>query len=108
MNDREKLAQLRKISQHLLDVRLFALEQAAKARQTSLDHLAELNRPAPPHDLNPIAAGEVTMRYENWADGRRAEINMTLARQTVDWADARQAAALAFGRNAVIGKLQGR
>lgn len=108
MNDREKLAQLRLISQHMLDRRLFALEQAAKARQASLDHLAELNRPAPPHDLNPVAAGEVTMRYENWADGRRAEINIALARQSVEWAEARQAAALAFGRNAVIGKLQGK
>ena len=108
MKDREKLVQLQKISQVMLDVRLLALDQAARARQASLDHLATLNRPAPPTDLNPIVAGEVAMRYENWADHRRSEINLVLARQTADWVEARQNAALAFGRNSVIGKLQDR
>ena len=92
----------------MLDIHLFALEQAAKARQASLNHLAALNKPPAPHDLNPITAGEVAMRYENWADHRRSDINLTLARQTAEWADARYEASLAFGRNAVIGKLQDR
>ena len=108
MKDSEKLAQLQKISQVMLDVRLLALDQAARARQASLDNLAALNQPATQTDLNPVVAGEVAVRYENWADHRRAEINLALARQTVDWAEARQSAALAFGRNAVIGKLQNR
>ena len=108
MNEREKLAQLQQVSQLLLDVKLLALDKAAKARQASLDHLAALNRPAPQTDLDPIIAGDVAMRYQNWADQRRAAINLDLARQTADWADARSAAALAFGRNAVIGKLRGR
>ena len=108
MSEREKLAQLRQVSQLMLDVRLLALDRAAKARQASLDHLADLNKPAVQTDLNPIVAGEVAMRYENWADHRRSEINLVLARQTADWAEARQHAAIAFGRNAVIGKLQDR
>jgi hypothetical protein len=108
MNDREKLAQLHQVSQVMMDVRLLALDRAARARQASLDHLAALNQPAAQTDLNPIIAGEVAMRYENWADHRRAEINLLLAQQTLDWVEARQNAALAFGRNAVIGKLQNR
>lgn len=106
MNDREKLGRLQQVSQVLLDVRLLALDQTARARQASLDHLAELNKPAIQTDLTPIVAGEVAMRYENWADHRRSEINLVLARQTADWVEARQNAALAFGRNSVIGKLQ--
>ena len=106
MTDRAKLAQLHQVSQLMLDVRLLALDHAAKARQASLDRLADLNKPAAPTDLNPIVAGEVAVRYENWADHRRSEINLLLARQTADWAEARQNAALAFGRNAVIGKLR--
>lgn len=106
MSDREKLGQLRQVSQLMLDIRLLALERAAQARQASLDHLADLNRPIPPTDLNPIVAGEVAMRYQNWADQRRSDINLTLARQTAEWVEARQNAAQAFGRNAVIGKLQ--
>jgi hypothetical protein len=105
MNDRTKLAQLHVISQLMLDIRLVALEKAARARQASLDHLAELDRPQPATDLGPIVAGEVGMRYQFWADQRRSSINMELARQTVEWSEARQEAAHAFGRNQVIGKL---
>ncbi len=108
MNEREKLAQLQTVSQLMLDIRLLALERAAKARQASLDHLAELNRPSRPTDLGPIIAGEVEMRYQNWADQRRAAINLDLARQTVEWSEARRDAALAFGRNSVIDRLRGR
>ena len=108
MNEREKLAQLQQVSQVLLDVKLLALDRAARARQASLDHLAELNRPSPPTDLDPIIAGEVAVRYQNWADQRRSAINLDLARQTAEWVEARGDAALAFGRNAVIGKLRGK
>jgi hypothetical protein len=90
----------------MLDVRLMELERADQARQESLEHLAELNRPALQTDLNHVIAGEVAMRYQLWADQRRSSINLVLARQTVDWAEARSAAALAFGRDSVIGKLQ--
>lgn len=106
MTDNEKLAQLRHVSQLLLDVRLMKLDRTQKARQESLDHLAELNRPAPPNDLNPVTAGEVLMRYQLWADQRRSAINLVLARQTVEWTEARKDASEAFGRNQVIGKLQ--
>lgn len=108
MSEREKMAQLRQVSQLMLDIRLLTLERAAQARQESLDHLAELNRPAPNTDLNPVVAGEVAMRYELWADQRRSAINLVLARQTVEWTEARQDASEAFGRNSVIGKLQER
>lgn len=108
MREREKLAQLQQVSQLMLDVKLLALDRAARARQASLDHLAELNRPTPPTDLHPMIAGEVAMRYQNWADQRRFAINLDLARQTVEWAEARGDAALAFGRNTVIGKLRDR
>ena len=108
MTEQEKLGQLRQISQLMLDLRLMTLERAAQARQESLAHLAELNRPAPPTDLNPVTAGEVAMRYQLWADQRRSAINLVLARQTVAWTEARKDAAQAFGRNSVIGKLQDR
>ena len=75
-------------------------------RQANLDHLAELNRPAPETDLDPVVGGEVGMRYQNWADQRRSAINIDLARQTAEWAEARESAGLAFGRNAVIAKLR--
>jgi hypothetical protein len=106
MNDHERLGHLHLVSQLMLDVRLMTLKRAAQARQESLDHLAELNRPDIPADLNPIIAGEVAMRYQLWADQRRSAINLVLARQTAEWTEARKEASMAFGRNSVIGKLQ--
>lgn len=106
MSAREKLSRLKDITDLMLELRLMELEKIARARQANLDHLAELNRPQPPAIENPIVAGEVLMRYENWADQRRAAINLDLARQTADLEEARRAAALAFGRNQVIGKLK--
>jgi hypothetical protein len=106
MSNREKLKQLQQVSQLMLDVRLLAVERAAQARQETLDHLADLNRPVAQGDLNPVVAGEVGMRYQFWADQRRSAMNLTLARQTAEWVEARAVAAQAFGRNAVIGKLQ--
>lgn len=105
MNDKEKLRRLGQISALMRDTKMQLLETAARARQASLDRLAELDRPAVPNDLPPIVAGEVAMRYALWADQRRSEINLVLARQTVEWQEARQEAALAFGRDQVVQKL---
>jgi len=45
---------------------------------------------------------EVSMRYQLWADQRRAEINLTLARQTATWLEARTEAAQAFGKSQAL------
>jgi len=106
MSDREKLGQLNDLARLILDLRLLELERVARARQDSLDHLADLNRPQPPADANPIVAGDVAVRYQNWADHRRMAINLDLAQQTLAWEEARRDAALAFGRSAVIDRLR--
>lgn len=105
MSEPAKLARLRQVSQLVLDGKLNALERAARDRQLSLDHLAELNRPQPASDLPVQIAGEVAMRYQNWADRRRSEINLALARQTAEWVEAREAAARAFGHNQALNGL---
>ncbi len=105
MSDREKLGRLGQVSALMRDTRMQELERAARARQASLDRLSELDRPATPNDLPAIVAGEVAMRYALWADRRRSEINLMLARQTVEWQQARHEAALAFGRDQVVQKL---
>ena len=108
MTDKAKLARLVELSSLILDTRLLALETAARARQNSLDRLAEINKPSAAANLPLVAAAEVALRYELWADQRRSEINTVLARQTAEWDEARQEAARAFGRNQVLGKLRDR
>lgn len=105
MSEKEKLHRLAEVSSLMLDTKMLALERAARARQRSLDLIAELNRPAAPTDLPLVAAAEVALCYALWADQRRSEINLLLARQTVEWVEARQEAARAFGRNQVVQKL---
>jgi hypothetical protein len=46
--------------------------------------------------------------YERWAEARRAEINLTLARQTAEWIEARDAARQAFGRADALRRLSDR
>lgn len=96
---------LSKIADLLLDLRLAELQKAGRAREESLARLADLNV-APSTDPDPVAAAQVDVRYQLWADARRAEINMTLARQTAKWMEARDSARAAFGKAEVLRKLR--
>lgn len=105
---RAKLAALERIAGLMLDVRQAELRQAAAARDASLAALAALDRPAavPAPETSPVATAQAAIRYEVWADRRRAEINLTLARQTARLEDARQAAAQAFGKTEALKALR--
>ena len=92
----------------VLDARLSRLRKVAAARNASiaaLAALAEKGAPAP-YGLSPVAAAQAEMRYQAWADRRRAEINTRLARQTAEWMEARSSAATAFGRSEALSALR--
>jgi len=99
---KQTLSRLTTLGQLLLDARLAELHHAAEARNASLARLADLNRPSSATGLSEIATMDVAMRYQRWADQRRAEINLTLARQTASWLDARAEAARAFGKSQAL------
>lgn len=92
------IAALQRLAGLLLDHRLSQLRQAADRREQSRMQIAALDKGAEPADLPPVAAGQVALRYQLWADVRRSELNTLLARQTVDWIAAREDAQHAFGR----------
>ena len=104
----DRIARLRSLADLLLDMRLSDLRTVAAARAESLERLADLDRAPPASDLPDLAAAEVAMRYQSWADQRRAEINLTLARQTATWIEARDDARLAFGKSQALQGLAGR
>jgi hypothetical protein len=106
MTKTNDLARLGQISQLILDVKLAALHVAVGRRQQSLDLLANLNRPGVPGDLSPVAAHRAELRYQHWADARRAEINLLLARQTAEMHVARDDAGQAFGKDQALRSLQ--
>lgn len=105
MTRARQLGQIRELSEMILNRRLEELHASAAAREKSLTALRDLV-PRPGEALCPVAGAQAALRYARWADARRAEINLTLARQTARWMEAQQDARAAFGRAEVLKKLQ--
>lgn len=109
MSPAQQMAKLSQISQLLLDSRLATLRIAARACRESEERLAGLSvADAEPGALPEIAALRAALNYQRWADVRRAEINLVLARQTAAMIEAREAAREAFGRAEAMRVLQQR
>lgn len=101
------LQRLLALAEMVREARRAALARAMAAREETRARLTALDRPGPA-DLDPLAAAQAALRYGRWADARRAELNLGLARQTAAWIDARGDAALATARTDVIGALRHR
>lgn len=107
MTSRARIARLEEIGKLLLEVKLAELHRAAEARRRSLEQLEALAmRPAA--DLDPVTAAQTELRYQRWAEARRAEIDRLLARQTADWMKAQCAARQAFGKTEALRLLRDR
>jgi hypothetical protein len=98
MTKTRDMVRLAEVAQLMLDQRLGQLRTAAEAVERSRMQLSAINEAAKPADLPPVAAEKVGLGYERWADVRRAELNLVIARQTAAWIDARGDAGTAFGR----------
>ena len=83
----------------MLDHQLSDLQQKAKIKARSEAALAALaQEQGPLEGLEGMAAELAGLAYQRWADARRGEINIVLARQTRDWLEAQDSARLAFGK----------
>jgi hypothetical protein len=98
MTTARDLARLAGLAQLTLDHRLASLREAAQSLDQSRMQLRSINAGAAPADLPMVAAERVGLTYQRWADVRRSELNLVIARQTADWIEARSAAGTAFGR----------
>jgi hypothetical protein len=108
MSEKAKLAPVLRISQLMFDAQLAELDRAAAARAQSLARLADLERAPNSMDLPFAAAERARILYGIWAEARRREINLVLARQTAEWLDARDRARRALGRLDALSKLETR
>lgn len=103
------LVRLAAIAQLMLDHRLGQLRNSADQLDQSRMQLSAINQAAEPVDLeDPIVSARVGLDYERWADVRRAELNLVLARQTASWLEARGEAQTAFGRRQALQGLAAR
>lgn len=105
MKDRDQRDRLREVSALRRDIALAELKKAALARERSRAQLAALEAESPPTDLPTLTDLQVRLAYGRWAERRRAELNLALARQTADWLIRRDTAAQAFGRAEVLEEL---
>lgn len=106
--NRDALKRLVALSTMVQDLRLAELSQAEAARQSTLAAIAGLDLPTTDPSLDPVQAGRVAVAYARWADTRRADLKVTLARQSQVCAVAQGEARVAFGRNQALAGLAAR
>lgn len=98
MEHAKSITKLQVLAGLLLDHRLSTLQSAARAKAQSEAALARLAQTTEADGLVGAAAALAGLQYQRWAEARRAEINLVLARQTRDWLDAQATAREAFGK----------
>jgi len=105
MSDPRDLGRLAVLAGLLRDRQLDDLRAARLRREATQARLGALAA-GPAEGLSPVAAAQTALLYQRWVDGKRAEINLQLARDTAAWLEAQAAARTAFGRAQVLDKLQ--
>jgi hypothetical protein len=101
------IARLHQLADMVLQSDLAKLRAAAQAREATRARLAALATAQPElgPDLGPAQALAM-LRYQTWADLRRAELTQTLARETATWLDQQDAARRSFGKAQALDALQ--
>lgn len=103
----KQLCDLKQLSDLMLDQRLLALRRAQTARVETQDRIAALDLPDFPAGCSLATAAHAALLYQTWAELRRKDLNLTLARQTVTEIEAKDAARTAFSKQRVLTNLQG-
>lgn len=104
---RRSLGRLQHLAAMIRDREMAGLRAANLAREASEARLADLAKPMPTMGLDPVMAALTEIRWQRWADRRRAEINLQLARQIVECEQMRDRACHAFARTEVLRRLSG-
>lgn len=107
MKQNDKLSKLVRIAGMLRDKRMHALKCASAERNRTRSLLQNLAH-GKPEEPQTIAEAQATLRYNRWADVRRAEINVVLAAKTAEWLQARSDAERALGQAEVLKKIYNR
>lgn len=108
MTRSKDLTRLAEVAQLMLDTRLAQLREASAQLDRSRKQLEAINAAARSADLPLVAAEKVGLVYDRWADVRRSELNLVIARQTADWIETRADAGTAFGRLQALQELEKR
>lgn len=109
MKKRKEIARLRSLTDMVLQAQLAQLNGAIAARQKTQDQIAGLQITGPYiAGQEGIAHALAQLQYQHWAERRRCELNVVLARQTAQYLEARARAQLAFGKTQGLDMLAAR
>lgn len=98
MRHHRDLLRLSELAQLALDHRLERMKTTSIRLDQSRTQLAAINEISAAADLSFLAGARAELTYQPWADHRRSELNLVIARQTAEWLCARDEARTAFGR----------
>ncbi len=99
MKNAKNIARLQKLTELILDAELTKLRQAEHRRADTVKKIEGLRvSPAMLDDNAGPADAIAALRYQTWAENRRAELQQVLAAQTAVWMDQRDVARQAFGK----------
>jgi hypothetical protein len=89
----------------VLDQRLSGLRHAQAQRDETRHRLAALDQPEVWDECSLQSSARAAMLYQAWADARRRELNLNLARQTIKVINAEEASREAFGRQVALKRI---
>lgn len=98
MSRKQDIIRLTDLAQLTLDHRLGQMRAATQALDRSKTQLAAISEGARPAELPLVAGAQAEWTYQRWADLRKSELNLVIARQTAACLAARDEAKTAFGR----------
>lgn len=102
MSTSHDMTRISELAELMLEHRLGLLRKTRNDLDRSKQQLQAIDSAAEPADLPLVAGQAVGLTYERWANVRRADLNLVIARQTVSWISAREDAGTAFGRLQVL------
>jgi hypothetical protein len=102
----KRLEGLARIADLVLDQRLQALQRAQQARNATREKIQALDQPWEMDEHALQASVRAAFLYQTWADLRRKDLNLVLAKQTVVVLETEADARLSFSRHAALEQLR--
>lgn len=105
MNLADRVQDMRHLTALILEAEQTRLRKLASDRDLTLAQLARMESLPEATGLDPLADARADLAYQRWAEVRRRDLMIVLARQTAEWREAQESLRRAFGRDLAMGRV---
>lgn len=105
MSVADRVQDMRHLTALILEAEQTRLRKLAADRDLTLAQLARMESRAEVMGLDPLADARADLTYQRWAEARRRDLMIVLARQTAEWREAQESLRRAFGRDMAMGRV---